>query len=123
MDCDIKPSEDGKYIILTICGDLTGERMLENILKSHALGKELGINRYLVDVTRSRNIDPPPENFSFARYQLKHTPGIDLSARIAALMSPGDTSHNAILTVSHVSGIDMTAFTDRHQAIAHLTKD
>ncbi len=123
MGCEIKTSQDGKYIILTITGDLTGKMMMEYNLKAHSLGREQGINRFLVDVTKSRNVDPSYSNFSFARYDLNTTPGIDLSARIATLVSPGDKSHNFIETVSRNSGLDVTHFTDRHEAIHHLLKD
>ena len=117
------PSEDGKYIILIVTGDLTGKMMMEYNLEAHSLGRELGINRFLVDVTKSRNVDPPSSNFSFARYDLNKTPGIDQSARIATLVSPGDNSHKFIETVSRDSGLDVTHFTDRYQAINHLLKD
>ena len=123
MGSEIMPSEDGIYIILIVTGDLTGKMMMEYNLKAHSLGRELGINRFLVDVTKSRNVDPPSSNFSFARYDLNKTPGIDPSARIATLVSPGDKSHNSIEKVSRHSGLDVTHFTDRFQAISHLLKD
>jgi len=123
MGCEIRASEDGKYIIQIVNGDLTGKLMMEYNLKSHALGRELGINRFLVDVTKSRNVDPPTKNFSFARYDLKKTPGIDPSARVATLVSPGDHSHDFIETVSRDRGLDVTHFTDRYQAIRHLLED
>ncbi len=123
MGCEIIPSEDGKYIIQVITGDLTAELALEYNLKTHALGRELGINRYLVDVTKSRNVDPPPDNYNFAHSKMKTTLGIDPTARVAILISPGDRSHNFIETVSRQSGLDVSLFTDRFKAIEHLTKD
>lgn len=123
MGCEVKASEDRKFIFQVITGDLTAKLMLAYNLKSHSLGRELGINRYLVDVTRARNVDPPTKIFNYARYDLKNTPGIDLSARIATLVSPGDISHNFVETVSRDSGLDVTHFTDRFQAIRHLTRD
>jgi hypothetical protein len=123
MGCEIKTSEDGKYIIQTVSGDLTGKMALDYNLKTHALGRELGINRYLVDVTASRNVDPPPADYSFAKFSMKNNPGIDQSARVATLIKPGDRSHNFIETVSRNSGLDVTIFTDRLEAIQHLTKD
>lgn len=123
MSCEISVSDDGKYIIQIVTGDLTGKLMMEYNLESHALGRELGINRYLVDVTGSRNVDPPTKNFSFARYDLTKAPGIDPSARISTLVSPGDKSHDFIETVCRDRGLDVTHFTDRHQAIRHLLED
>ena len=123
MGCEIKTSEDGKYIIQIVTGDLTGKLMMEYNLKSHALGRELDINRFLVDVTKSRNVDPPTKNFSFARYDLIKNPGIDPSARVAAIVSPGDKSHDFIETVFQDRGQDITLFTDRRQAIRYLLKD
>ena len=123
MGCEITTSDDGKYIIQIVTGDMTGELGLEYNLKSHALGRELGINHYLVDVTESRNVDSPPADYNFARFKMKDNPGIDQNARVAILIKPGDRSHNFIETVSRNSGLDVTIFTDRFQAIRHLTED
>ena len=123
MGCEIIVSEDGKYIIQFVTGDLTGEMALEYNLKTHALGRELGINRYLVDVTKSRNVDPAPNDYNFAHTKMKSNPSIDPSARVATLITPGDRSHNFIETVSRQSGLDVTIFTDRFKAIEHLTRE
>lgn len=123
MGCEIETSQDGKYIIQTVTGDLTGKLALEYNLKTHALGRELGINRYLVDVTDARNVDSPPADYSFAHFSMRDNPGIDQTARVATLVRPGDRSHNFIETVSRNSGLDVTIFTDRHEAIHHLLKD
>jgi hypothetical protein len=123
MGCEIKTSQDGKYIIQIVSGDLTGKLALEYNLKTHALGRELGIDHYLVDVTESRNVDSPPADYSFAHFSMKNNPAIDQTARVAILIRPGDRSHNFIETVSRNSGLDVTIFTDRYQAIRHLTKD
>jgi len=123
MGCEIKTSQDGKYIIETITGNLDGKLALENNLKAHALGQELGVNRYLVDVTDSRNVDSAPAAYSFAHFRMKNNPGIDQTARVATLVKPGDRSHNFIEIISRNSGLDVTIFTDRHKAINHLLKD
>ncbi|MBW1814413.1 MAG: hypothetical protein JRJ39_12290 [Deltaproteobacteria bacterium] len=69
-------------------------------LEAHTLGGKLGINRYLVDVTESRNTDSVMESYDFAYEDMKNTEGIDLYARVALLVSPGDHSHDFIETVT-----------------------
>ena len=123
MGCHIEPSPDGKYIIQVVTGDLNCKLALAYNLKSHDLGRKLAINRFLVDLTRSRNVDTLPANFCFARFDLKNTPEIDPAARVALLVSPGDRSHNIVEKVSRNSGLDMTIFTDRYKAKQHLLAD
>ncbi len=57
MSYTIRPSADRKYIILDVKGELTSDKALKAALDAHAVGKELGINRYLEDVTEARNVD------------------------------------------------------------------
>ena len=92
-------------------------------LQAHALGKKLGINRYLVDVTEARNVDNTFEKYNFAYKDMKQEPAIDKAARVAILVSPGDHSHDFIETVTRNIGLDVTLFTDRQKAIEYLEQD
>jgi hypothetical protein len=123
MPYSIKPSQDGKYILVTVQGDMTRALAMEHNRESHALGRKLGIRRYLVDLRKSRNVESLLDGYQFAYQDMPQQPEIDRSARVAILVSPGDHSHDFIETVSRNSGLDVTLFRDYEQAIAHLTGD
>ena len=123
MGYKTEPSPDGKYIIQKPTGEMTRELAVKYILESHALGKKLGIDRYLMDLTEARNADSIFDNYDFAYRDMKETPGINRLARVAVLVSPDDHSHDFIETVVRNSGQDVTMFTDRELAIKHLTQE
>lgn len=123
MSYTITPSDDGKYIFLKITANIDRQLAMQYILESHKMGQELGIDRYLMDATESRNVESSIQNYEFAYKDMHNTPAIDKSARVAALVSPGDHSHDFIETVTKNSGLDLTLFTDREEAIRHLLQD
>ena len=120
MSYSIEPSEEGKYIILKHWGELTSVLAMERNLEAHALGAELGISRYLVDGTESRNVDTVTKTYKFAYEDMKIPPGINQNARIAMLVSPDDHSHDFVETVARNSGLNMNLFRDMDAAVQHL---
>ena len=66
MNYSLAPSEDGKYIILTVRGEINRKIALQRNLEAHALGRKLGVNRYLVDVTAAKNTDTVKDSYDFA---------------------------------------------------------
>ncbi len=90
MSTTLAVSDDGKYIIMTVAGDLTRELAAENNLRAHALGAKLEIHCYLVDLTDSRNIDSVTDNYDFAYRDMKAEP-YDRNARVALLVKPGES--------------------------------
>jgi hypothetical protein len=81
MEYSIVPSEDRKYIILTVKGEITREIAMQCNLEAHALGEELGIHRYLTDVTEARNNESVVEKYKFAYQDMQQQAGIDRRAR------------------------------------------
>ncbi|MEE4352071.1 MAG: hypothetical protein V2J25_04305 [Desulfatiglans sp.] len=122
MSYTIKPSDDRNYIILKVCGEINRELAMKQNLEAHALGAELGINRYLVDVTEARNVDSVISNYRFAYEEMRLPTGINVRARVATLVRPDDHSHDFVETVSRNAGLNVTIFRDREQAIQHLLK-
>lgn len=122
MTYTIRKSRDGKYIHLKVKGPTTRESAMAHNIEAHALGRKLGINRYLVDLTESRNVESVIDNYEFAYKDMK-TPQVDPAARVAVLVSPGDHSHDFIETVARNAGLDMTLFTNQEQARRHLLAD
>ena len=122
MSFTISPSKDGKYISLKITGDIDSKIAMNNNIEAHALGKKLGINRYFVDLTKSRNVESVADSYKFAYEDMK-TPMIDKSARVAILVDPNDHSHDFIETVLQNSGHSVKLFTDRKLAKSYLLKE
>lgn len=122
-DCTNTVSADGKYIIQKIVGEINAEIALKYNLEAHALGRELGIRRYLSDLTECRNTDTVFDNYDFAHHDMPITPGIDRFARVAVLVDPDDHSHDFVETVAQNAGLDVTLFYSRAAAIQHLTRE
>lgn len=78
------------------------------------------MNRYLVDVTESRNVDSDSNNYKFAYEDILINPGIDRNAHVALLVDPRDHSHDFFETVARNAGLDVTLFRDRELARRHL---
>jgi len=120
MGSTITVSDDQKYIILTVVGDYTRKLAMEDNLKAHAMGRELGIKLYLNDMTEARNIETTTDNYYFANKDMKITPGIDLRACVALLVRPEDRSHDFVETVSRNAGLDVKIFRNRELAVQYL---
>jgi len=121
MPYHLEPSECGRYILMTVTGDINSQTAIGQNLEAHALGKQLGIRRYLVDLTNSKNTESVLGNYTFAREDMKETEGIDEGARVALLVSPDDHSHDFFETVARNSGLSVTIFRDRDLALQHVT--
>lgn len=120
MPYSITVSEDGKYIVAKHVGSLTGDQVIQRTREAHALGEKLGINRHLMDVSEARNVDTVTNNFEFAYQNIVRSQGINMTARVAVLVSPDDHSHDFVETVTRNAGQNVTFFRDRESAIRHL---
>ena len=120
MSYTIRPSEDGKYIILKHLGEINRKLGVERVIEAHALGAKLGINRYLVDLTEVKNADSIHESYRYAYEDAKNANGIDMSARAAMLVDPEDHSHDFVETVLRNAGHDVKLFRDRESAVRYL---
>ena len=119
----IAPSPDAKYIVLKVTGNMTCQLAMQQNREAHAMGKKLGIHRYLVDVTESRNVESAVDNYRFAYDDMRQAPDIDKTARVAMLVSPGDHSHDFVETVVRNAGLSVRLFTDRELAVGFLLED
>jgi hypothetical protein len=119
MSYSITKSEDEKYIILKAVGNIDRHLSTQYYLEAHALGAELGINRYLIDFTQCRNTDTILRNYKFAFMDMQN-PGIDKTARTAMLVDPNDHTYDFIETLLVNSGIDVSLFRDKELAIWYL---
>jgi hypothetical protein len=122
MSYTINPSPCGRYIIVKVKGEITGQSAIQQNIEAHAQGEKLGITRYLVDAIEARNTSSILENYTFAYGDMKTVSGINKLARIAMLVSPDDHSHDFVETLAKNAGFDATLFRDRDEAIQHLLR-
>jgi hypothetical protein len=120
MDYQITPSEDRLYIVITVQGEINRQIAMHINQKAHEMGKETGVNRYLMDLRESRNSDSVVDQYEFAYRDMQSTVEIDRYARVALLVAPEDHSHDFIVTVCVNSGLNVALFTDMQQAIHFL---
>lgn len=121
MKYSIAPSNDGKYIILKVVGQFGRHQALAWHLEAHKMGREMGVDHFLLDFSEGRNTDTVMRNYTFVSQDMRN-PGINLDARIAMLVSPYDHSHDFIEAMLKQEGVDVALFYDLEPAIAFLNK-
>lgn len=123
MSYTIIPSPDGKYLILKVVVDMTRTLALEIAVQALLVGQELGINRYLLDLTESRNRESIGGSYESAYTDLALVVRRYRPPLIAMLVDPQDDSHNFNETVTRNAGLDVRLFRDRDLAVQYLLKD
>ena len=123
MSYTIYPSEDRKYIVLKHWGEMNSEFGMTRVQEAHKLGAEIGIDRYLVDLTEAVNTDSAYKSYKYAYEDMKTPSGVKRSARVAMLVSPDDHSHDFVETVLRNAGHNVTLFRDRESAFKYLLKE
>ncbi len=123
MEYNITLSQDGKYISIKTKGDITRTEAMKQNIEAHTLGRKLGIRRYLVDLTESRNVESVVDDYEFVHEDLQAEPVFDRFARVALLVSPDDRSHDFFATASLNAGMSVHLFTSFEEAVQFLTND
>lgn len=103
-----------------IKGQISRQSALAYTLEAHALGQKLGYHKYLMDMREARNTEQVVDNYEFIYHDMHQTPGLDRTARVAILISPGDHSHDFIVNMAQNTGLDTRLFTEEAQALAYL---
>ncbi len=118
MAWTIHVADDRSYITLKFTGP-AGRPGFEGVLAAHAKGREIGVRRYLVDLTEATNSDSAIQDYEMA-YTDFPTHGIDRFAKVVGLVSPGDHSHDFLATVFQNAGFRIDLFDDREKAVSAL---
>jgi len=121
MNYKIFHSEENDFITIVVVGEINRKSAIQQDLEAHALGKKLGINKYLVDVRAAKNTDNRLDQHKFAYKDIPQSEEIDKSARVAILVSPRDDSHNFIEAVTQNTGLNVKLFYEEEDAIAYLS--
>jgi hypothetical protein len=122
VTCTITPNIEKQYIYMKIIGNINRKLATKYNIEAHSMGKQLQINRYLVDLTGTVSNEPIIDQYDFAYKDMKDVPEIDKSACIAILVSPEDHSHDFIEIVSRNNGANVILFRDREQAENYLVQ-
>lgn len=114
------PSEDGHFIEVVVVGEVTRTDALELTEAQFALGRDLGIQCFLVNATKSPNVSGVYDNVRFTLGDVPAVPPPDLRARTAVLIDPADHSHDFYVAFAQSQGLDIALFWDRENAIEWL---
>ena len=119
MSYTVTVSEKQDYIIVKVIGNISRVLAITYNLEAHALGRQLGISRFLLDFTECRNTDTVLRNYKYVNEDM-HDPGINQQACTVMLVSPGDHSHDFIEALFRSNGGDVSLFNDRDLAVRAL---
>lgn len=120
MNCTIAREPNDPFVTLTYKGEITRKDAFAYTLEAHRLAAQLGINRFLVDMTHARNVDTILNNYQFIHHDMR-SEGINRFARVAALVAPNDKSHDFVILVSQNAFGDVRIFHDRALAVQFLS--
>ena len=120
MSYTIKAAEDGDYILIEVHGLIDRENGFRMTLESHILGRQLGIDRYLMDLTDAVNQESALHQYNYAYADLRNSEDLNRFAICAGLVRPSDHSHDFIETVVRNAGFNFKLFRDLQQALAYI---
>lgn len=123
MGYQVKVSECGQFIVIKVVGEMTALSAQSQMTEAHKLGAEVGINRYLVDISESRNIDTISNNYFFVTEGVETFDGINKDARVAIFYDEKDASHEFVERMFEEAGYNVPFFTDIDKAKEFLLKD
>lgn len=119
MEWEVYLSDDSTYIIQKMKGMIDMHEVMIATKKAHQMGKELGIHHFLVDATESISQASVTDQYEFA-YQGVTAPDMLRNVVVAALVSPGDHSHDFMETVARNSGTIYKIFDNLDKALEFL---
>jgi hypothetical protein len=117
MKYTLSPSEDRTYITLAFIGDINRHTTMQHIKQAHALAKELGTNKFLLDLREATNTDSTTDQYEFVHRDLLQSEDLDVFACVAALVDPENHSHDFLETVFRNIGFNLKLFNDRDEAL------
>lgn len=122
MNFNITISENGKYIVGKVYGQLNKE-VAEQIAKEYVkIHNSTGIKRILNDVRDVSDKMSVLEEYRHA-YEDVNSLGIPRDIRAAIVVSEGDVSHNFQETVARNAGYSVKIFHSIEQAVKWLLTD
>jgi hypothetical protein len=120
MGQNIYKPEEENFLVLKIDGIMNRKIAKQYFDEAHRKGIELGINKFLYDLTNATNTESNMDNYLFANTDIRNMEDIDLNTYVAMVVSPNDHSHDFIETVSRNAGLNVTLFRDYSKAVEYL---
>jgi hypothetical protein len=122
MNYTITTSENGKYLICRVSGEITVDIAREFTKELNRLSRSLNIKRFLNDVREAANALSTLQNYDFA-YKDMAEMNLQRDACSAILVGPADRTHDFVETVTQNAGYNVRIFHDEAAAIAWLEND
>jgi hypothetical protein len=120
LNYTISAAEDGRYIRIVVQGEIERHHGILLIRKAHALGNQLDIDCYYMDLTNAVNVDSSIDQYQFANVDVAEAEGVNRDARVAVQVDPADHSHDYIETVCRNVGLNLRLVTSHEEAMAFL---
>jgi hypothetical protein len=120
MDFELTVDKDKHFITLKVNRDIDLDVAKRFTTALAELAEKTGIYNCLSDVRNVRNVISVIDNYDYG-YKSMSEMGIKRSSCCAILVSPGDSSHDLIETVTQNAGYITRKFTDEAAAIEWLS--
>jgi hypothetical protein len=122
MPYRVEPASSTRHIRVTVNVAMTREIAADAGLEAAALGRKMGVKRFLYDVRRAPNVETVLSNYQFANDEL---PALDFDrgARVALLVAEDDRSHDFVILAMQNAGFHSVVFHDESEAIEWLESD
>ena len=118
--CALSVSDDKKFIIMKITGQVNSQDMYQHTLEAHQLGRSLHLRAFLVDLTDAINTQSPVEKYNFVYKKVQGDDELLHFVRMAMWVRPEDHSHDFIETLANNTGEQAKIFHDPQAAIRFL---
>jgi len=119
VDYEVTLSPEKSFITIKYLGPMTTELAMESGPTMLALAKTHDVNKFLFDMTASRNVQTVTKNYAFA-YKDIQSFEFPRASRSAFLVNPEDHSHDFITTAFSNAGYMVKIFFEYPEAVAWL---
>ena len=121
MSYTITLSENGKYLICHVSGEITSDVALAFTAELDQQSRALGIKRFLTDVRGATNALSTFESYDYA-YRKMAEMELQRDVRAAVLARPEDQTHDFVEVVVRNAGYNVRFFRDESEAVAWLSE-
>jgi hypothetical protein len=120
MEYRIFISDNRRYIVIKVTGEIDTKSSMQYTEESHEIGRANGIDKFLIDLTEARNTLRVLENYEFAYETFTPNPVINKNAKVALLVAANDHSHDFVETVMINSGVQVKLYRRLDLALHYL---
>jgi hypothetical protein len=119
MSFEVFTADGGKHIVCRVSGPVDVDVAKEFSRAIDDLNRTVCLDRFLFDVRDAHNVSEAIENYNFACRDLAEIE-LQVNARSAIVVSPGDTSHNIVEQALKRAGYRARIFDNAAAAVAWL---